>query len=664
MSFAPALPPILMIVCLAVLVLYSARAYSRSHKLKLLPLRLLAMLMLATVLFSPVYSTDLPSAAPQLPTSIVAFDHGTTLPRITPRSDIIILEPPFDASAPSLAERIKWALAKTSGSVKKLLVVTGKSGNTPELLALLSRLKKAGANVILVQNTKPQEYERRLESIEIKKIPNSADVMLAATFYSPCRAVTPLEVAVYLNNEQVFTQTIQDNSDEKYLTQKWRIPITTSGLARLNVRSRTASGSETARGQFFMTSSASRSILITEGVPREVYFGAASAIAKSNSATLSTSTSLTRKKFEYALPSSLKKLLSYDLLIIGSLTRRGLSRSSLEQLKEYLKSGGGILFVTPSLSTQHVLAEIMPTEPIAPEIISGSFMVAPEGKLGNRRPFPFGPTTQTAYQTFDTQSIERRKRASSWQELPPIEDLVKAGALKSNAGLTLSGVGGQSRATLPVLVEAKVAQGRVAVLFVNSFSPWQNSGPGDKIAHDEFWIDLSTSLARVDKKSPLRVWCEAEGNNITAFLTDPNAKLELLDRKTNEVIGMMPGGHVRKITLDVTEKNIYAQATLKKQQARCNLLKFKARVPLNEKSSLVSELAQNALPLIASASYKPSEIASALDVFGKPAKAAESTLTKKGREKLIPDALSFVIIILVLLIEWIMITRGERNARP
>ena len=241
-----------------------------------------------------------------------------------------------------------------------------------------------------------------------------------------------------------------------------------------------------------------RRILYAEGEPRWQYKFMRRAVHKDASVQLVTLLRTSTNKFyrqgvdtpdelEDGFPDRVEELFAFDALIVGSFESAFFTTKQQAAIRDFVSRRGGTLMMLAGRNGlgaggwQHSeIVDVLPTElqPGKESFIREKVQVelAPQGR--DSLVCRLDPDPQ--------------KNSALWQEMPPLADFQRLGALKPAAVPLLSLRYG--RDLLPLLVRQNYGRGRAVIFATGGSWTWKMGLPSEDTRHHTFWRQLLRSL--------------------------------------------------------------------------------------------------------------------------------------------------------------------------
>lgn len=207
----------------------------------------------------------------------------------------------------------------------------------------------------------------------------------------------------------------------------------------------------------------------------------------------------TAKPLQGRFPVTLEALKTYDVMLLGDLSPSLFSAGVLEHVREFVRSGGGLLLMS---GPYHMPLEFRgtPLETLLPIELEGTHVPAADANLSQ----PFHPQWTVAgrqstplFRHLQAEDTARSDRSPQdvWKALPEMFWLCEASQLKAGATVLLEDPlrRGQQH-PLPVIALQRFGAGRV--LFHATDELWRWRFRGGERFYARFWVQTLRFLAR------------------------------------------------------------------------------------------------------------------------------------------------------------------------
>ena len=241
-----------------------------------------------------------------------------------------------------------------------------------------------------------------------------------------------------------------------------------------------------------------RRILYAEGEPRWQYKFMRRAVHKDASVQLVTLLRTSANKFyrqgvdtpdelEGGFPDRAEELFAFDALIVGSFEAAFFTPRQQAAIRDFVSRRGGTLMMLAGRNglgaggwQYSEIVDVLPAE-------------LPPGKDSFiREKVKVELTPQGRNSLVCRLDPDPQKNATLWQEMPPLADYQRLGALKPAAVPLLSLRDGRN--SLPLLVRQHYGRGRAVIFATGGSWTWKMGLPSDDTRHHTFWRQLLRSL--------------------------------------------------------------------------------------------------------------------------------------------------------------------------
>ncbi|MHC5053732.1 MAG: hypothetical protein ACYTKD_03325 [Planctomycetota bacterium] len=536
MSIAPVLPVPLLVPTMLALAGWAAslavRRRPRARGVALACLRGLAVLVLGACLVRPLIHEQGPVPAVRTPgtrrpRAFIIVEHGARALPAGLRSRLGGLERAgvvgrfeFGAQDPAdMREAVARAIVACGARPRPALLLLDDPGNAKGCAPLGSRLGRSGASVFAVAPRAAAGPRVAVGPVEIAPAgpvegrPAVASVELSGH----ARPGGDVRVRWTLDGLELAARTVAAPDRGTPVRAEHVFVVPTGGLHRLRVEvaalAREADVDDNASAAFFHARPGPARVLVVEGAPRPVYRSLRRALSSDDRFAVSASCSAERPPRGRLLPRDEADWSGLDIVILGDVAAADLAPGGAERLSRFVREGGGLVIVAgarnlgPGEWGRTPLADILPVKVARGDgEIRGPLDVRPAGRAGAPRPFPFGTGLLGGVGAALIDRAELRARSAEWRELPELERARAVARVAPGARVPVVAV--RPGLEVPILIHGRAGEGRVVVVLSDDLPRWAACGSGGRVAHDEFWRDVTAGAARPAPDEECRVWLE------------------------------------------------------------------------------------------------------------------------------------------------------------